>query len=448
MSHGQRTIIFVVAMMLTAIAPLDVIGQVPFMSEVKVKLLAREAGGQFGGNTPDDSGGLLFTDFENNKINRVDLKTGVVEVVDNDSGGANGIRFDAEGGLVVMEGAAQRVTRRIDGKTEVLADSFDGKSFNAPNDLVFDSDGGFYFTDPNLFAQVQTEGVYYMSPDRQLSRIVSDLHFPNGIGLSPDETKLYVSTPTTDPFNDGGSVWEYDVLSPGKIENKELFASGFVDGLDVDAFGNVFGSSWAGVRAWDPKGNLIWRMPGNGVWHVTIHDSSAGYPNTLYLSTFFGELYKVELSPRSLGDTNEDGTVDVRDIDELCDTVASRRRRYIPTFEMDGDGQISYSDVEAFLREVGSVVGDANLDGMVDFGDFLSLSASFGKEGTWSNGDFTCDGSVDFSDFLSLSGKFGTASPRASHSVPEPSTFWLASIAIVVAPLWTRQLRCSRSSTR
>ena len=294
-------------------------GQVPFRSSGAAVLLAREPGGQFGGSIPDGTGGLLFADFENNRINRVDLETGDLEVFDANSGGANGLRFDAEGGLVVMEGLAQRVTRRKDGQTEVLADTFDGKSFNAPNDLVFDSFGGIYFTDPNFFAQVQTEGVYYLSPERELNRIISNLHFPNGIGLSPDEKTLYVSTPTLDVQNDIGSVWAYDVVSPGVVENQTLFASGFVDGLDVDAFGNVFGSSWSSVRAWDPNGNLIWSMPGNGIWHVTIHDSSAGYPNTLYLSTAFGQLFKVELIPLMrpallAGDSDQDLDFDQIDL--------------------------------------------------------------------------------------------------------------------------------------
>jgi sugar lactone lactonase YvrE len=274
----------------------DALGQAQFKLG-GMELLHHQPGGLFGGSIPDGTGGLLFSDFENNRINRIDLDTREVEVFDANSGGANGLRFDAEGRLVAMEMFAQRVTRRENGQSTVLADSFDGMSFNGPNGLVFDSQGGMYFTDLNIFAQVQTEGVYYLSQEGELSRIISDLHFPNGIGLSPDEQTLYVSTPTENPLDDEGEVWTYDVAIPGTVENKSLFASGFVDGLDVDAFGNVFGSSWDGVRAWDPNGDLIWSMPGRGVWHVTIHDSSATYPNTLYLSTYFGELFKVDLVP-------------------------------------------------------------------------------------------------------------------------------------------------------
>jgi len=396
-------------------------GQVPFLSHFDVELIASEPGGQFGGSIPDGNGGLLFSDFENNRINRVDFETGEVTIFDGNSGGANGLRFDASGGLVVMEGFAQRITRRLDGQVEVLADGFDGMSFNAPNDLVFDSQGGFYFTDPNFFAQVQTEGVYYMDQEGALSQIVSDLHFPNGIGLSPDEQTLYVSTPTENPLSDEGSVWAYDVMRPGEVANRKLFATGFVDGLDVDGFGNVFGSSWNGVRAWDDHGNLIWTMPGAGVWHVTIHDSSAGYPNSLYLSTFFGELFKVDLHPRKLGDVNEDGIVDLNDLDPLCAAIASASRRFNPDFEIDGNGEISFADVDVFLREYEINAGDTNIDDVTDFSDFLRLSHAFGTEGTWSSGDFDCNGRVEFSDFLQLSSNFELVAPQRIHVVPEPA---------------------------
>ncbi len=153
--------------------------------------------------------------------------------------GCNGLMFDGRGRLFACQGGAHKIIA-IDPKSkqiQVVADSYEGQSFDRPNDLVVDREGGVYFTDPNA------KSVFYVNADKKVSRLIDDLPRPNGVILSPDEKTLYV-LPSGSP-----DVMAYPVESPGKIGAGRVFcrlqqaANGEArggDGLTVDAKGNLY----------------------------------------------------------------------------------------------------------------------------------------------------------------------------------------------------------------
>lgn len=275
-------------------------GAAPFLKE---NLQPNEVASGFAfteGPTPDGAGGIWFTDINRSNIHRFDIATGMTTLESDNSGGANGLLFDSTGRLLVAEGFSQRLTR-IDGDAvEVLADSWNDAKLNSPNDIALDSNGGIYFTDPAYFQDVQAEGVYYVSPEGNVSQVISGLSRPNGIALSPDETTLYVAEPTATPFpgNPEMKLWEFDVPTPGEPNNPRIFVEGlFVDGLTVDAFGNVFGALFQGYGAWTPEGEpIFWEQTPDATTNLVFENPDGTYPNRLFI-TAGGSLYRTELLP-------------------------------------------------------------------------------------------------------------------------------------------------------
>ena len=184
---------------------------------------------------------LLLSDVARNAIFRW-FPNGDVRVVLQPSGyngppelagrepGSNGLVFDSEGRLVFCQHGDRRVVRREpDGRITVLAERYDGKRLNSPNDLVMHSNGDIYFTDPpfglpRVFddpdKELPFQGVYRLKPDGALTAIITDLRAPNGIALSPDEKTLYVSnSQSTRP------VWmAYDMRLDGTVAGARQFA--------------------------------------------------------------------------------------------------------------------------------------------------------------------------------------------------------------------------------
>src|SRR4051794_3519753 len=152
-----------------------------------------------------EGGYLLFSDIPNNRIMKFDEKTGQTSVFRSPSDYANGNARDRQGRLVPCEHSVpRRITRtEMDGKITVLADKFEGKRLNSPNDIVVKSDDSIWFTDP-LFgingewegkkekAEQATTNVYRIAKDGKISAVLTDLVNPNGLAFSPDEKKLYV----------------------------------------------------------------------------------------------------------------------------------------------------------------------------------------------------------------------------------------------------------------
>jgi gluconolactonase len=226
---------------------------------------------------------LLWSDVPGNRIHRLDDTNGVVSVFREPSSHANGLARDRQGRLLTCEHLTRRVTRtEHDGRLTVLADRFEGKRLNSPNDIVCARDGAVWFTDPLFGITSDFEGqvaesetpwaVYRLDPGTQaLQRVIHDVAAPNGLAFSPDEKHLYVVESRAVPHR---KLWRYAVSPTGSLSDKQLFADaqgpGAYDGIAVDVQGNVwcgFGvggqateadaEALDGVRVYNPQGLAI-----------------------------------------------------------------------------------------------------------------------------------------------------------------------------------------------
>jgi gluconolactonase len=216
------------------------------------------------GPAPDGNGNLYFSDIPNQRIHKVDPK-GELSTFREKSNRSNGLKINAKGEIVACEMAGRVVAISPDGKdVRVVADKYEGKQFNAPNDLVIDKQGGVYFTDPSFGApDPLPQGktcVYYVAPGGTVTRLIDDLKQPNGVTLSPDEKTLYVIP--TGP----AEMMAYPVESPGKIGKGTVFCklqgkdgkpgSGG-DGCTIDTKGNLYITSTIGIQVFDPAGKFL-----------------------------------------------------------------------------------------------------------------------------------------------------------------------------------------------
>lgn len=212
----------------------------------------------------DGKGSLLFTDIPNNTIHRLSANDQLSTFTDQ-SNHANGLMFTSDGRLLACEMDGQVVAYDPgDGERTVLADQFNGKRFNAPNDLVIDKQGGIYFTDP-LFRAPQplpqtAQTVYYIATDGEVSRLTDNLPAPNGIGLSPDGSQLYVIP------SQQAEMLVYDILAPGNLGKQRVLCrlkqpNGQTntggDGMAVDVEGNVYLTTHLGIQIFSPAGDAL-----------------------------------------------------------------------------------------------------------------------------------------------------------------------------------------------
>jgi gluconolactonase len=187
--------------------------------------------------------------------------------------GSNGLAFDAAGRLVLCQHGDRRLARlEKDGTFTTLADRYDGKRLNSPNDLVIQASGDILFTDPpyglpGTFTDPGRElpflGVYRLGKDGNVTLLVKDHSAPNGIGVSPDGTTLYVAN--SDPKR--ANWMAYPLKGDGTAgEGRVFFDStswvskerpGLPDGLKLDTAGNVYATGPGGVHVFSPKGELL-----------------------------------------------------------------------------------------------------------------------------------------------------------------------------------------------
>lgn len=216
------------------------------------------------GPAADRSGNLFFSDVAGNKLYQVDPQ-GKLSVLLDPSNHTNGLMVNAAGNIVACEMDGRLVEVNAKSKeVKSLADGYEGKRFNAPNDLVIDKSGGIYFTDPHFRAPMPLpQGVrafYYRATDGKVTRLGEVETAPNGIILSPDEKTLYV-IPSMQ-----AEMLAYPVEAPGKIGEKRTFCSlkqaagkttGGGDGLAIDTKGNLYITSALGVQVFDAGGKLL-----------------------------------------------------------------------------------------------------------------------------------------------------------------------------------------------
>ncbi len=189
--------------------------------------------------------------------------------------GCNGLARDAQGRLLLCQHGERRIARYEDGKFTSLADRWEGKRFNSPNDLAVRKNGEVYFTDPSYgleginqspLKEIPFNGVYRAGLDGQVTLLTQELTFPNGIAFSPDEKVLYVGV------SDGKAtrIVAYDVKADGTIAGERTFfdaqplrkdgSKGLVDGLKVDRAGNVWSSGPGGILVISAAGKLLGRI--------------------------------------------------------------------------------------------------------------------------------------------------------------------------------------------
>lgn len=203
-------------------------------------------------------GFLLFSDVPNNHIRKL-VPGERSTVFREDSHGANGNTFDAQGRLYSCESKTRRVVRMDKkGKIEVLAEKWEGKRLNAPNDIVVRRDGQIYFTDPAFGDQADTRelsfyGVYHITPKGVMSLIAKPAGRPNGIAFSPNGRILYVDN------SDDRNVRAYDVDRNGEVSHERVVVSnidGVPDGMKVDEKGNLYITA-KGIAVYSPEGKLL-----------------------------------------------------------------------------------------------------------------------------------------------------------------------------------------------
>lgn len=207
----------------------------------------------------DKAGNVFFSDVRNSRTFRWSTD-GELTTFRENTGGGNGLYFDRDGNLVCCEGGARRITSVApDGTVTVLADRYDGKKLNSPNDLWVDPDGGVYFTDPRYggSGDIEQDGyhVYYLSPDRQtVTRVIDDMTMPNGVIGTADGKLLYVA--------DAGArkTYVYDITGPGQITGRRQFAAQGSDGMTLDEQGNVY-LTGDGINVYSPAGERIATIP-------------------------------------------------------------------------------------------------------------------------------------------------------------------------------------------
>lgn len=225
---------------------------------------------------------LLLSDIPNDRILRWDETSGATSVFRQPSNFANGHARDRQGRLLSCEHGTRRITRtEYDGTITVLADRFDGKRLNSPNDIVCARDGSIWFTDPSFgilghwegapAAQELPHAVYRIDPaDGSLRAVITDLNAPNGLAFSPDESVLYVVESRATPHR---LIRAYDVAEGGALSKPRVHIDadgpGAFDGIAIDVQGNLwagFGSDGSpgadaaaldGVRVYDPQGRAI-----------------------------------------------------------------------------------------------------------------------------------------------------------------------------------------------
>jgi gluconolactonase len=220
---------------------------------------------------------LLFSDIPETRIFKL-TRNGRLATFRQPSGHSNGLTRDRERRLIACEHGNRRVTRtEKNGSISVLAEVFQGKKLNTPNDVVVKSDGCVYFTDPPYGIKPEQQeqpiqGVYRLSPDgRESSIVADDFEKPNGLTFSPDEKKLYI--------NDSSRrhIRVFDVASDGFLSHPRLFHDmnvdepGSPDGMKVDVAGRVYCAGPEGVWVFDKKGAHLGTIvtpekPANCAW--------------------------------------------------------------------------------------------------------------------------------------------------------------------------------------
>ncbi len=256
-----------------------------------------------------DGNCLLWSDIPNQRILRWSPDGGV-STFRSPSNFTNGNTRDRQGRLVSCEHGARRVTRtELDGSITVIADSFQGKRLNSPNDVVVSADGSIWFTDPSYGILSDYEGykseqeqpvhgVYRVAGDTgEIELVADDFGQPNGLAFSPDETKLYIAdSAASHDDNAPRHIRVFDASDDGKLTNGREFCTidaGIPDGFRFDEDGNLWTSAGDGVHCFSPEGVLLGKIK---IPQVVANVTFGGARRNRLFITATRSLYSVSLA--------------------------------------------------------------------------------------------------------------------------------------------------------
>jgi gluconolactonase len=232
----------------------------------------------------DKSGFVYVSDEEINKIFRVYPDGHKEELIS--LGDPDGNTYDRQLRLIDTASVLRAIIRITpDGKYTVLANHFEGKKLNSPNDVVIGPDGAIYFTDPTLdlvkgeTQEIPYQGVYRLDDSGKVTLLTKDLTQPNGLAFSPDGKRLYIDDSAEK------NIRVYDVQADGTLANGRIFGEekgnkgeGVPDGMRVDRKGNIFVTGPKGIWVWDPQGHhigtiVVPEQPANLTWGGAHYDT-------------------------------------------------------------------------------------------------------------------------------------------------------------------------------
>ena len=265
----------------------------------------------------DPHGFLIFSDIYGDRIYQ--LQSSGMTVLRDEAGYPNGLTFDQHGRLLICDQKLRRLERvEANGALTVLADSWEGKKLNAPNDVVVRRDGTIYFTDPfwkfppGAVQELSFQAIWRITPDGILSIAAQDFGLPNGIGLSPDEKTLYLGDTSRK------KLFAFNIKADGSLSDRKLFADlastevGAVDGMKVDERGNVYTPGPGGVWIFDATGkhlgsihapaipaNLAWGGPQYRSLYLATPDAIYRLHTKVKGFVTYGKGPKLLSSPRS-----------------------------------------------------------------------------------------------------------------------------------------------------
>jgi gluconolactonase len=330
----------------------------------------------------DGNGGVYFSDLgpsaqqatKPSHIWRYDIASDTSAIVDPISGGANGLIKDASGRVISADRERRQISRRsasdITTVETVLVSKFNNTAFNGPNDLVMDTSGGIFFTDPDYENRHSLpDALYYLSSAGELfqRRTFTTVgnERPNGVVLSPDGKILYLSVES------GKRIMAYDVGANGALSNDRQFAITTVnmagmtlpnitngpDGLTIDAAGNVYAAVQNAVFAWNPAGARLFDLP---VSQDPTNLKFGGVGGRTLFITGGTSLFKVDLNvpAPAQGDYDGNGVVDARDYVVWQNTLGTTANL---SADGDGDRVIDAGDYDVWRSRFGQMIGSGSL---------------------------------------------------------------------------------------